>query len=58
MKYEIFFIVGIGTQNFEKDWLKDGWDYVTDTYIMMAEMDCETMDIDTVKEYMDIHYKK
>lgn len=55
-EYKLY-IHGIGTENFEKGWLKDGWDYVTDTYIMMAEMDCETMDVDTVKSYKAEHYK-
>ena len=51
------YIHGIGTQNFETGWLKDGWDYVTDTYVMMAEMECESMDIDAVKTYKHDNYK-
>ena len=51
------YIHGIGTQNFETGWLKDGWDYVTDTYVMVAEMECESMAIDTVKTYKKDHYK-
>ena len=55
-EYKLY-IHGIGTENFETGWLRDGWDYVTDTYILMAEMDCETMSIDTVKNYKKEHYK-
>lgn len=51
------YIHGIGTQNFETGWLKDGWDYVTDTYVMVAEMECESMAIDTVKAYKNDNYK-
>ena len=51
------YIHGIGTQNFETGWLRDGWDYVTDTYVMVAEMECESMPIDSVKTYKSEHYK-